>query len=85
MGVAAAVTNIASTAVAALTVAARTPRCPSRRLSSRRRQEPASATAARLSAGPALTLAEQVAPQAMPAGVEVTVPAPAPDFETVTG
>lgn len=45
--------------------------------------EPGDAVAER-STVPGLKLPEQVAPQSIPAGVDVTVPDPVPDFETVS-
>jgi len=45
---------------------------------------PASGVAVRLTEVPLLKLALQVAPQLMPAGLLVTLPAPAPDLATVS-
>jgi hypothetical protein len=47
--------------------------------------EPVAGTALKTSTEPAAKVAEQVAPQAMPAGSEVMVPSPSPDLLTVTG
>jgi hypothetical protein len=47
--------------------------------------EPASATAERVTTVPSGNWLEQVAPQVIPAGAEVTVPVPAPAFVTETG
>jgi hypothetical protein len=48
------------------------------------KKPPALGVATRLTASPALKLALQVVPQSMPAGLEVTVPVPVPDFVTVS-
>src|SRR2546422_4340907 len=45
--------------------------------------EPAAGAAVKVTAGPLAYVAAQVAPQAMPAGALVAVPAPAPPFLTV--
>jgi hypothetical protein len=47
--------------------------------------DPAPGTAVRVTLVPEVKAAEQVAPQAMPAGLLVTVPDPAPAFVTVRG
>ena len=46
--------------------------------------EPAAGTAVSVTAVPLVKLAAQVAPQVMPAGLLVTVPAPVPVLETVS-
>src|SRR5207253_1418283 len=46
--------------------------------------EPAAGLAVRVTAVPLAKLAEQIAPQLIPAGLLATVPAPAPAAETVT-
>ena len=46
--------------------------------------EPAAGAAVRVTAVPLVKLAEQVAPQVMPAGALVTVPVPVPALETVS-
>jgi len=46
--------------------------------------EPAAGAAVSVTAVPLVKLAAQVAPQVMPAGLLVTVPAPAPALETVS-
>ncbi len=84
VGVAAAVTNAASTDVDAFTVSAQAP-MPEQAPVHPTKTEPASGVAERLTALPAVTFVEQEAPQAMPAGVDVTVPEPVPDLVTVTG
>ncbi len=45
--------------------------------------EPAAGAAVNVTADPSTKLSEQSEPQSIPAGDEVTVPPPAPDFETV--
>lgn len=84
VGDAAAVTKRAPTVFAAFAVTEHAP-VPEHAPDQPMKTDPASATAARLTDVPALKLDVHVAPQATPAGVEVMVPAPVPDFATVTG
>lgn len=84
VGDAAAVTKRAPTDFAAFAVTEHAP-VPEHAPDQPMKTDPASATAARLTDVPALKLAAHVAPHATPAGVEVIVPAPVPDFATVSG
>ena len=82
-GVGPAMLNVAVTAVAALTVTAQVP-VPEHAPLQPAKMEPASAAALSVTAVPAASDCEQVAPQAMPAGVLVTVPDPVPFFVTAS-
>jgi hypothetical protein len=73
--------NVALTVVAALTVTAQVP-VPEQAPLQPANVDPATEVAVRVSAVPAVTDCEQVAPQLMPAGVPVTVPEPDPFLVT---
>ena len=80
-GVDVVVLNVAVTVVAALTVTAQVP-VPEQAPLQPAKLEPAAAAALSVTAVPAGTDCEQVAPQEMPAGVPVTVPDPVPFLVT---
>ena len=75
--------NVAVTEVAPLTVTVQLP-VPEQPPLQPVKLEPALATAVKVTCSPELNDAEQVAPQAMPAGKLVTVPVPVPADVTVS-
>jgi len=74
--------NVAVTVVAAETVTVQAP-VPAQPVQPVK-VEPAAGVAVSVTAVPLAKLAEQVAPQVIPAGELVTVPLPVPDGETVS-
>src|SRR5581483_6381850 len=74
--------NVAVTVVAAVRGTVQAPVREQRPPLQPAKREPAAGVAARETAVPVGKLAEQVAPQLMPAGLEVTEPEPEPDFVT---
>src|SRR5947209_20373835 len=75
--------NVAVTVVAALRVTVQAPGPEQPPPVQPLKVEPAAGAAVSVTAVPLAKLAAQVAPQVMPAGALVTVPAPVPAFETV--
>src|SRR5881397_1452510 len=76
--------NVAVTVVAALRVTVQAPGPEQPPPLQPLKVEPAAGAAVSVTAVPLAKLAAQVAPQVMPAGLLVTVPAPAPALETVS-
>src|SRR2546425_12088513 len=76
--------NVAVTVVAALRVTVQVPGPEQPPPVQPRKVEPAAGAAVSVTAVPLAKLAAQVAPQVMPAGLLVTVPAPVPALETVS-
>ena len=76
--------NVAVTLLSALSVVSGHVPVPEQPPDQPANVDPAAATAVRVTEDPAAKWAEHVAPQLIPAGLEVTVPDPAPSFETVT-
>src|SRR5439155_14989 len=76
--------NVAVTVVAALRVTVQAPGPEQPPPLQPLKVEPAAGAAVSVTAVPLVKLAAQVAPQVMPAGLLVTVPAPAPALETVS-
>src|SRR2546425_926624 len=76
--------NVAVTAVAALRVTVQAPGPEQPPPLQPLKVEPAAGAAVSVTAVPLAKLAAQVAPQVMPAGLLVTVPAPVPALETVS-
>src|SRR5216117_4037851 len=76
--------NVAVTVVAALTVTVQAPGPEQPPPLQPLKVEPAPGAAVSVTAVPLAKLAAQVAPQVMPAGLLVTVPAPVPALETVS-
>src|SRR5207237_4504109 len=75
--------NVAVTVVAALTVTVQAPGPEQPPPLQPLKVEPAAGAAVSVTAVPLAKLAAQVAPQVMPAGLLVTLPAPVPALETV--
>src|SRR5207249_11056562 len=75
--------NVAVTVVAALRVTVQAPGPEQPPPLQPLKVEPAAGAAVSVTAVPLVKLAAQVAPQVMPAGLLVTVPAPVPALETV--
>src|SRR5438034_5478563 len=76
--------NVAVTVVAALTVTVQAPGPEQPPPLQPLKVEPAAGAAVNVTAVPLAKLAAQVAPQVMPAGLLVTLPAPVPALETVS-
>src|SRR5439155_10551183 len=76
--------NVAVTVVAAESVTVQVPMPEQPPPLQPVKMEPAAGAAVSVTAVPLAKLAAQVAPQVMPAGLLVTVPAPAPALETVS-
>src|SRR5438094_5200698 len=76
--------NVAVTVVAALTATVQAPGPEQPPPLQPLKVEPAAGAAVSVTAVPLAKLAAQVAPQVMPAGLLVTLPAPAPALETVS-